>query len=83
VRTVRTKYPSAYILAVVPLSAAKAHIDAVVAARNGAGDANIGTFTPSAVAVADGWGCDYHPTVATHAKWGAELASALASKLGW
>jgi lysophospholipase L1-like esterase len=83
VRTVRKKYPSAYVLAIIPVSGAKKYIDAVVSTLSGEGDKNIGTLTLSAIAAADGWGCDYHPALPTHAKWGAELGTALKTKLGW
>jgi lysophospholipase L1-like esterase len=83
VRTVRKKYPSAYVLAIIPVSGAKKYIDAVVSTLNGEGDTNIGTLTFSPVAAADGWGCDYHPSLPTHAKMGAELTTALKTKLGW
>ena len=32
---------------------------------------------------ADGWGCDYHPSQATHEKLGQVLTSALQQELGW
>lgn len=83
VRTVRMKYPSAYVLAIVPVAGAKKYIDAVVSTLNGEGDKKIGTLAFSAPVAADGWGCDYHPSLPTHAKMGAELTAALKTKLGW
>ncbi|MGZ3475408.1 MAG: SGNH/GDSL hydrolase family protein [Polyangiales bacterium] len=83
VRNVRKNYPSAYILAIIPVSGAKKYIDAVVSTLSGEGDKNVGSLSFSPIAPADGWGCDYHPTVASHAKMGAELTTALKSKLGW
>jgi lysophospholipase L1-like esterase len=83
VRKVRTNYPSAYILAIVPVSGAKKYIDAVIATLGGEGDKNIGSLAFSPIASSDGWGCDYHPSLPTHAKMGAELTTALKTKLGW
>ncbi|MBI2390724.1 MAG: SGNH/GDSL hydrolase family protein [Deltaproteobacteria bacterium] len=82
-RTVRKAYPDAHLLAIVPVAGAKKYIDAVVATLVGEGDKKIASFSLSAIASSDGWGCDYHPSLATHAKWGAELATQLVAKLGW
>jgi len=32
---------------------------------------------------ADGYGCDYHPSVTTHSRMGGQLATALSAILGW
>lgn len=82
-RTVRKSYPTAHLLAIVPVAGARKYIDAVVATLRGEGDLKVSAFTLSAIAAADGWGCDYHPSLATHAKWGAELAKELRARLGW
>lgn len=46
------------------------------------GSSNGARFFPSPDP-ADGWGCDYHPSQATHEKLGQVLTSALQQELGW
>jgi hypothetical protein len=31
----------------------------------------------------EGWGCDYHPSLKTHANMGASLTAVLKDKMGW
>jgi len=83
VRQVRKNHPSAHLLAIIPVTGAKKYIDAVVATLSGEGDKNVSSLTLSAVTSADGWGCDYHPTVITHARWGKELETAIRARTGW
>jgi lysophospholipase L1-like esterase len=84
----REKNPSAYILCLIPtflggtnLAKAQANIEAAVAARLGAGDAQVGSYAWKPVI--DGWGCDGHPSAKTHAALGAALSAEIAARLGW
>ncbi|HMR07368.1 MAG TPA: SGNH/GDSL hydrolase family protein [Polyangiaceae bacterium] len=84
----RSKYPSASILALVPtllggndLAQAKAAIESAVAARAAAGDSNVEAFALSFQQ--SGWGCDYHPSLATHASMAQALTAKLKSLKGW
>lgn len=83
VRSIRKNYPAAYILAIIPVTGAKKYIDAVVSTLNGEGDTKVSSLTLSAITTADGWGCDYHPTLVTHARWAKELETAIKAKTGW
>ncbi|HLM71528.1 MAG TPA: SGNH/GDSL hydrolase family protein, partial [Polyangiaceae bacterium] len=85
---VRDKYPSAYILALVPtllsgndLATAEAYVNKAVAARKGAGDQKVEAH--SMTVLSEGWGCDYHPSLKTHANMGASLTTVLKDKMGW
>jgi lysophospholipase L1-like esterase len=87
---IRGKYPSAYLLltngpllAGTDLSTVRSSIANVVKARNDAGDAKVGSFQIEPQAAEDGYGCDWHPSLATHAKIASVLESALKSALGW
>jgi len=84
----RDKYPDAFILCLVPtllsgndLTTADAYIRTAVAARNTAGDANVEVHAMSFQQ--SGWGCDFHPSLATHASMGEALTQKLKSSLGW
>jgi lysophospholipase L1-like esterase len=84
---IRSKYPTALILCTVApllggsdLTTARAAIDAAVAAT---GDANIKSFTMDPTDPADGYGCDYHPSVKTQQKMAAVLTAKLKTELGW
>ena len=88
--TIRTNYPHAYILcANGPLllnpdfTTAQTYIQDAIATRNAAGDQNLGYLSFGIQSGMLGYGCDYHPDVATHAQMGATLASALQTALGW
>lgn len=84
----REKYPAAYILCMVPtllsgndLAQAKTYIEKAVAARKAAADANLEAWSMSVTE--DGWGCDWHPSMATHANMAAALTQKLQSLMGW
>lgn len=83
VRTVRERYPSAHVLAIAPVAGAKKYVDAVVSTLAGEGDAKVSSMSFAPVAAADGWGCDYHPSLATHGKMAAQLEATLKTELGW
>jgi len=85
---IRQRYPAAYVLCTVgpllsgaDLSTARTNIAAAVAGRNDAGDDRVAAYelapnNPDP-------GCDWHPSVATHAAMADELAVPLAQALGW
>lgn len=84
---IRSKYPPALILCTVApllngtaLTRARAAIDAAVSAT---GDAKIKSFTMDPADPADGFGCDYHPSIKTHQKMAAALTATLKTELGW
>jgi lysophospholipase L1-like esterase len=85
---VRAKNPTAHIIAMMPtglsgadLDAAQSGIDAAVQARNAAGDANVEAW--SMTFASEGWGCDWHPSLQTHASMGAALTTKLSEAMGW
>jgi lysophospholipase L1-like esterase len=87
---IRGKYPDAYLLLTngpmlsgTDLTAVRGSIANVVKARNDAGDTKVGSFPIEPQAAADGYGCDWHPSLATHQKMASVLESALKSALGW
>jgi hypothetical protein len=49
--------------------------------RAGAGDTNLAFANINVDPI--GWGCDYHPSVATHEAMAELLADELALQLGW
>jgi hypothetical protein len=84
----REKYPSAFILALAPtllsgsdLTTAESYVNKAVAARNGAGDKKVEAY--SMMVQSEGWGCDYHPSLKTHANMGASLTTVLKDRMGW
>lgn len=83
VRDLRKHYPSAWIFAVEPVDGSAKYIDAVISTLAGEGDKKITSFVFAPRDAADGWGCDYHPSVATDAKMGKQLADAIKAKVGW
>ena len=87
---VRAAYADALILCTVgpllngtDLTSARAYIDAAVAQRASAGDANVQTFELEPTNPADGYGCDYHPSLRTHEVMADVLTSILQAELGW
>jgi hypothetical protein len=88
--SLRQRYPNARLyLAVGPMlggseyAAALAYLEAAVAARNAAGDDAIDTLEFGTQRAEDGYGCDYHPSEATHARMAATLVARLRADLGW
>jgi lysophospholipase L1-like esterase len=84
----REKYPSAFILALVPtllsgsdLTTAESYVKKAVATRNAAGDMNVEAH--SMAIQSDGWGCDWHPSLKTHAFMGQALTDTLKDRMGW
>ncbi|MEY4551336.1 MAG: hypothetical protein RL685_7531 [Pseudomonadota bacterium] len=87
---IRSGYPEALILATVgpllngtDLSTARSYIANVVQARNTAGDARVKSFELAPTNAADGYGCDYHPSLRTHEIMGEALTAVLRTELGW
>lgn len=94
VTRLRARYPKALLVLVIgPMLAddfpqpnsrklAREWITSVRDAQRAAGDANVDTlelwFDP-----AEGLGCDFHPNVKTHARFGRELAQLIRERLSW
>jgi lysophospholipase L1-like esterase len=96
VREVRARYPRAQILCVLgpmlndswpedrkALTTARDAITGAVATLTGEGDAAIGFLELPAQDGTTGYGCDWHPSVATHARMATALEAALRARLGW
>lgn len=86
--SVRSAYPNALILCTVApllsgaeLAEVMGYIDQAVVARAAAGDVNVRSIDLYVDAV--GWGCDWHPSIATHELMGGKLADALRDELNW
>lgn len=81
VKTVRAKYPSAYILLTIgPLgNGADPYLQDVVTQSN---DPKVSYFPVQQLTAADA-GCDYHPNVGRQLIMGQAAAAAIKTKLGW
>lgn len=87
---IREKYPTAYILCTngpmlsgTDLTTVRSYIENVVKALKNAGDTKVGTFEITPQQQADGYGCDWHPSCATHQKVADALETALKKALSW
>jgi lysophospholipase L1-like esterase len=87
---IRGVYPEALILATVgpllsgaDLTTARTYIDELVQARNQAGDARVKSFQLAPTSAADGYGCDWHPSLRTHQVMADTLVATLRTELGW
>ena len=90
VAMIRAQYPEAFILCTVgpllsgsDLATARSYIDAVVSSVSAAGDSRIMAFELDETDEADGYGCDWHPSLITHEKMAAQLTGVLEATLGW
>jgi hypothetical protein len=96
VEKVRDTYPDAAIFCTLgpnlsdywpegalTLTRARAAIQGAVSALADAGDARVFFVEFPLVMESEGWGCDYHPSLTTHARMGEQLAAAIAEQLGW
>ena len=84
----RNAYPNALLLCTVAplLSGAEqtlvmGYIQQAVDTRSTSGDTKVKVIDLSTDAV--GWGCDWHPSIATHEAMAALFTTALKSELGW
>lgn len=84
----RDNYPNAWIMCLVPtllggtdLSTARDYITQVVAQINAAGDSRVVLRTLQFQQ--QGAGCDYHPSLATHASMAESLTAQLRALAGW
>jgi len=87
VRRVRGRYPQAFVvlalgsmLAGSELTQARAHLAAV---RTTVADPRVSFLEFDVQQLADGIGCDYHPSVRTHAKMADRLVAHIRSLTGW
>jgi lysophospholipase L1-like esterase len=62
---------------------ASAATQRAVEERNAAGDARVSYFAFDERRATEGFGCDYHPSVASHQLMAAALGSALRTLMGW
>ena len=90
VRNLRQQYPSTFfVLTIGPmlsgdrLSAIKGHIQAVIQTRASEGDTSMSFLEFPTQTDADGYGCDWHPSIAKHAKMADQLTAELKNRLGW
>lgn len=86
----RARHPSAWIVMTTsPMlsdanrTALRAHLEAMLAARAAEGDAKMSLLEIDEQSTADGLGCGYHPSRATHRKMAATLAAHVRTVMGW
>ncbi|MFW5740170.1 MAG: SGNH/GDSL hydrolase family protein, partial [Myxococcota bacterium] len=84
----RSRYPDALVMCTVaPLLSgddemrAVAYVQSAVSQRNTAGDDDVIWIDLRVEPV--GWGCDWHPSVATHEAMAEKLIASLEAELGW
>lgn len=87
---IRKQHPGALILCTVgpmlsgaDLTAARTYIDSAVQQRVTAGDARVETFELAPQDAANGYGCDWHPSLRTHELMAEKLTAVLREELGW
>jgi hypothetical protein len=80
--TVRASHPDAMVFAVSWAHWGSDKEQWVLDALAQSGDANT-RHVGFSIDAEDGFGCDYHPSAATHAKLGELLTAALEAELGW
>ena len=87
---VRGAYPDALILSTIgpllsgaDLNTARAYIDGAIQTRGAAGDVRVKSFELAPTDPADGYGCDYHPSLRTHEVMAEVLTRTLQAELGW
>lgn len=65
------------------LSAVRQALSATVVARRRAGDERVEVLEFEAVRESEGWGCDYHPSVASHRRMAGTLAARIRELVRW
>lgn len=65
------------------LDAARTYLNGALTTLAGQGDGHVSLVEVAGPDSSEGYGCDYHPSVATHARVATTLATALRAKLGW
>jgi len=83
IRLIRSRHTTAAIYCVggdFLNATATAYITNALAA---VGDANVHLLELPGVEASEGWGCDWHPSAATHTRIGGLVADRLRSDLGW
>ena len=90
VRNLRQRYPSTFfVLSIGPmldganLTAIRGHLQNVIRTRAGEGDTGMSYLEFPVQSSADGYGCDWHPSIATNAKMAAQLVTELKTRLSW
>jgi len=64
-------------------STARAGIEQAIAALKAGGDGRVFLVEHALETDAEGWGCDWHPSRATHQRMAEELTAPIAKNLGW
>ena len=95
-KSIRKHYPQATLLCAVgpmlsdthpkdqtQLSAARTYVQAAVQRRQKTGDTRVGFLEFPVQTGHRGYGCDWHPSLATHAAMAAQLTAVLREALGW
>ena len=87
---VRGNYADAWILCTIApmvsgnmLTLTREYIANAVARRNEAGDNKVKAIEMSPMNAADGYGCDWHPSLTTHHEMATELTAELKATLSW
>ena len=87
---IRAAYANALILCTIgpmlfgdDLATAREAIAGAVGARVAAGDENVKVFQLAVTDPANGYGCDWHPSLRTHQVMADTLSDVLRSELGW
>jgi hypothetical protein len=83
IRLVRSSHPAAAIYCVggdFLNATATTYIGNAITAL---GDPNVHLLELPGVLDSEGWGCDYHPSAASHERIGGALADRLRTDLGW
>jgi lysophospholipase L1-like esterase len=90
VRNLRKKYPDTFFLLTIgsmldgaSLTAIRTHLKEVIKTRASEGDTKMSYLEYPVQVAADGYGCDWHPSVATQAKMAALLVAELKKQLAW
>ncbi len=84
INLVRSNHPSAVIYCVNGATFNATANTYISNSVTNSGDANTHLLTlPAPILPADGYGCDWHPSAVTHARWGGILAARLRTDLGW
>ena len=65
------------------LNTARAYIDGAIQTRRAAGDVRVKSFELAPTDPADGYGCDYHPSLRPHEVMAEVLTRTLQAELGW
>jgi hypothetical protein len=80
---VRSRHPAATIYCIAGTMMDPAATPYITNAIAASGDANTHLLELPAIDPSEGWGCDWHPSIASHARFGGLVADRLRTDLGW